>query len=86
MFSPLQTIYTNLQQLPKHLIPPARVANQWLPFEFNTSEIASDPVGIDNACTTWSWQGPECLVEFRRQMETLSDERGGQAEAQFEYQ
>lgn len=58
-------------------------ADQWVPFEFNTSEIASDPVGIDNACTTWSWQSPECLVEFRRQMETLSDERDGQIEAQF---
>lgn len=61
-------------------------ADQWAPFEFNTSEIASDPFEIENACTTWSWQSPECLVEFRRQMETLSDGRDGQVEAQFECQ
>lgn len=56
-------------------------ADQWAPYGFNASEIASDPFDMNNACTTWSWQSPECLAEFKRHMETLSDGRGGQVEA-----
>lgn len=59
-------------------------ADQWAPFGIDASEVASDRFDMNNACTTWSWQSPECLVEFRRHMEALSDGRGGQGEADFE--
>lgn len=61
-------------------------ADQWAPFGFNASETTLDLLNINSACTTWSWQSPECLVEFKRHMETLSGGRGGQGEANFECQ
>lgn len=59
-------------------------ADKWAPFGFDASGIASDPFGLNSPCSTWSWQSPECLVEFRRHMEALSDGQGGQGEAGFE--
>ncbi|OJJ54090.1 hypothetical protein ASPSYDRAFT_61436 [Aspergillus sydowii CBS 593.65] len=43
-------------------------ADQWAPFR---SIPGMDLLDMDSTCIPWSWQSPECLVEFRRNMQPI---------------
>ena len=44
---------------------------QWAPFCSNARGVSPESLDMNNSCMPWSWQSPECLVEFRRYAENL---------------
>lgn len=61
-------------------------ADQWAPLDYNSGCVAPGPLDMSNACMAWSWQSPECLVEFRRHMAASTGQIDGQNEANVECQ